>query len=398
MKTFTNLLISAAVLVLMGGAFSVDAFGQAPPSQVHYALDSGGNDQATCLDVNDPCTFTRARTVATTAGDTVAVRVRRNGGRALVTDVLNFAAAQNFAVYNEDYGDEDDKYLVDGELEFRGAITIEGGGAIDFGPYEDYDSWLTISASTIAVAGATADLDDDHDALLPEENRRADNSYDFTNYLNASNLRGDIVIGRNTTMTVSGSCPTFENLEIASGVTVEVEGSCTDALTDDGYTGQDGIGSEPGDVNGTNGIYVWNVLDVQGTLMLDDLDLHLIAPRPNHMADSMYAGVSYTKDSDGEYSMGSENRTKWPRAEIDGMITSSSGLGTMYLLVQEEVLTDTTFMKIEQCERNAAGAAARYPPGPGNMWTRWSLSCRPTRVGRMSTATPIGFMAMAGLT
>ncbi len=353
MKTFTNLLISAAVLVLMGGAFSVDAFGQQTPSQVHYALDSGGNDENNdCLTADDPCSFSRALTEAETEGDTIAVRVRRNGGRALVTDVLNFTAARNFAVYNEDYGDEDDKYLVDGELEFRGAVTIGTDGSIDFGPYEDFDSQLTISASTITVTGGVAiDPDADHDN--GETPDRADNAYDFTNYLNASIFRGDIVIGRNTTMTVveSATCPTFENLEIASGVTVEVKGMCNAALTDEGFTSQDGISEEEG-TTGANGIYVWNVLDVQGTLMLDGFDLHLIAPRPNHMADSMYAGVSYTKDSDGEYSMGSENRTKWPRAEIDGMITSSSGLSTMYLLVQEEVLTDTTYMNIMQCERD----------------------------------------------
>ena len=193
--------------------------------------------------------------------------------------------------------------------------------------------------------GAVIDPDADHDS--GDENDRADNSFDFANYLTASKLRGDIVIGRNTTMTVTGTCPTFENLVVASGVTVEVEGACgTSGISDSDFADQNGF------AEGVNGIYVWNVLDVQGTLMLDGLDLHLIAPRPNHMADSMYAGVSYTKDSDGEYSMGSENRTKWPRAEIDGMITSASGVGKLYIQVQEEVLTDTTFMNMKQCERD----------------------------------------------
>ena len=148
MKTFTNLLISAAVLVLMGGAFSVDAFGQT--TAVYYALDSGGSGTADCLDANEPCTFARAQTVSATAGDTIAVRVRSNGGRALITDALSTSSARNFAVYNEDYGDEDDDYLVDGELELRGTVTISTDGSIDFGPYEDFDSWLTITASTIS--------------------------------------------------------------------------------------------------------------------------------------------------------------------------------------------------------------------------------------------------------
>ncbi len=332
MKTFTNLLISAAVLVLMGGVFSVDAFGQ---QTVYYALDSGGS--GTDCTVAEPCAFSQALTSAS-ADDTIAVRVRRNGGRALITDAVILAASRNFAVYNEDYGDEDDRYLLDGELEFRGAITLGGAGSIRFGPYEDFDSQLTISSSAIGVQGASLDPDE-----LEE-----DFPHDFFAYKDASSLRGNVVIGRNSTITVSGTeCPTFENLQIASGVEVEVTGTCTAHLDALAFSEQDGF-------KVSVGINVWNVLDVDGTLMLDGFDLHLIAPRPNSMEDSMYAGVTYT-EVDGELERGATNRSKWPRAEIDGMITSKSGIGTLYIQVQEEVLSDTTYMNIEQPARDADG-------------------------------------------
>ena len=294
--------------LLLGGSFAAETLGQ----DVYYALESGGSDVvgATCP-VADPCTVNRAIMAAAAGQDTVAVRVRRNGGRALVVSAVElYGKAVNFAVYNEDYGLAANYYLVDGELELRGTVGIGMGEAIGFGPYES-ESKLTISASRIGVTGS---------AVTPN----ADDPSAFAEFRTASVFRGNIVIGQDATIDVYGGCPTFENLQIARGAVVSVEGTCTAGLGNPGFADE---------VESTTGIYVWNVLDIDGELVLGGgHDLHLIAPRPNSRADSAYAGTDRSL----------------PRAEISGTVTSSDGRGTLYIQVQEEVLTDTTFENAEQ--------------------------------------------------
>ena len=314
MKTLSNLLIYAAILVLLGGAFTVEALGRQLPD-VHYAVGSGGS--GTACTVEEPCTITQAINNTTSGEDTVAVRVRRIGARAVVVDYLDFSGkAVNFAVFNERYGSAANQFIVNGELELRGTIELANNEAIVFGPYVS-NSRLLISASSIVIAGFTLAPDDDDPS-------------DFEEFRAASSFRGNIVIGRDATISFGDNniCPTFENLQIASGAAVEVSGSCTPGLSDDYFVGSDGAYG----LENTSGIQVWNVLDVDGSLTLDsDLDLHLVAPRPNSKADSADAGVS---------------SSTWPRAEIAGMVTSSGGLGSkLYIQVQEERLTDTTLVR-----------------------------------------------------
>ncbi len=364
MKTFANLLTSFAAFVLLLGATAADVSAQnaIPPGTqqlVWYALESGGVSTGTDCLVTAPCTFTNALLQANGAGNdpdthTVAVRVRSSGGRALITEDVSITDRWvNFAVFNDTYGEEDEGYLVPGELEFRGVVTIAAAGAsIGFIKYVP-NSMLSILGDvnvtgTALADGVNTDLIATNDGTDPDD--PADDPGPFPSFLNASKFRDNVVIKGNVEMMLATTCPIFENLIVATGAKLTLEGTGADCATGVGPLKPTSVTTEGGvfwafggeakatDTEGAgDAIYVWNRLDVDGTVELD-ASLHLIAPRPFNRPDSMHAGIGYEMKNGELKPSGSRDANRWPHAEINGTINATSASAMFYVQVQQELL------------------------------------------------------------
>ena len=273
--------------------------GVAKGQDYRYALPTGGDGNSCTID--DPCSFDAALS-GSNDGDTIAVSVSRSGSRALIPLTSGVEFPSHFvtlATYDEN---ADGSKLVEGEIELRGTLTVGSGGSINYYPYKQSESRLTLNSNKINIEGGIG-FDD-----LPMT---------FADYTSSSTFGGNVFIERNSTITVDGICPIVESLNVVSGVDVNVAGSCTDPM---------GVELFYDVVENANGLYVWNQLNVAGSLVLDDdLNLNLIAPRPNTPEDSAYA---------------------IPAVTVDGTI-SSSGISALYVQIESEMLVDTTSMLVE---------------------------------------------------
>ena len=316
MNTFRYCMVAAALLLIggMGVGFSYDASAQTDPDpDVRYALETGGATEGECTapdpaaTTNGPCTVAYAAEQAAAAasddGDYVAIRVRRSGETAVVENYTGAARNIILAVYNEDDGTAANDYLLPGTVELRGTLSITSGSI-------DSD---TTRAGTVEIKASTITLGGKSDAITTGT---------AAGYSDKSTFRNNVVIARSTTMELTaGTCPRFDRLLIPAGVELVVQFTTgTDACTMAGL----GTTATETDYDTQDGIAVWNMVDIAGTLELqDDLSLMLNPFRPRTVADKAYGH---------------------PSARIDGTVTSDSD-SRFYILAEPEMITDIDSLK-----------------------------------------------------
>ena len=116
MKYITNFFGVGCVVLLAMLFTAPGAFSQA----THYVDTVNGSSTATTCAIATPCTLAQALTNAATAGDIIAVRVRREEGSVTIDDdAVNVAGTRTFAAYLRGSG-----ALTKGTLNFTGTVTI----------------------------------------------------------------------------------------------------------------------------------------------------------------------------------------------------------------------------------------------------------------------------------
>ena len=124
---------------------TVLVFPRSASSQDTYYVDtvSGGTDAPTCTVLSTPCTLTTALG-AVDGGDTIAIRVRRDGGSVTITGDHTIDEAVTFATYQRGGG------LVSGMLEFTGTVTLSAAG--QFTPYKMGDVAVDVQFKEVTLS------------------------------------------------------------------------------------------------------------------------------------------------------------------------------------------------------------------------------------------------------
>ena len=131
--TFLALL---TVLVLPRSAFSQDTY---------YVDTVNGGGTCTANDNTTPCTLTAALDAVSGGDDTVAIRVRREGGSVMITGNHTIDEAITFATYQRGGGG-----LVSGMLDFTGTVTLSSDG--QFTPYKMGDVTVSVQFKDVTLS------------------------------------------------------------------------------------------------------------------------------------------------------------------------------------------------------------------------------------------------------
>ena len=160
------------------------------------------------------------------------------------------------------------------------------------------------------------------DLTIPSVDEANSPSGMFDEWSEASLLRGDVRFVTTTDLTIheknlNSACPFFETFNVTSTASVSVM-----LVSDESGTARCALSNFYGITDapaGSDGLAIWNTLNVAGTLDLQDgANLALVNRRPLTKNDSTYA---------------------YPGASITGSITSSDATAMLYIAVEPEMIT-----------------------------------------------------------
>ena len=135
-NSLLTLLALLTVLVLPRSASSQDTY---------YVDTVNGGATCTANDNTTPCTLTAALGTVSGGDDTIAIRVRREGGSVTISGDHTIDEAITFATYQRGGGG-----LVSGMLEFTGTVTLSAAG--QFTPYKMGDVAVSVQFKDVTLS------------------------------------------------------------------------------------------------------------------------------------------------------------------------------------------------------------------------------------------------------